>query len=254
MGALVLYQFPVSHYCEKTRWQLDAKGLTYRLVNLIPGLHRYRTRRLGQRSSTLPILMDDRRVIPDSTEIALHLEREYPGRPLLPPDDTGRRRALDLEDYFDDAFGIHCRRWMYYQVMASPLLAEVVFRGYGAPARIMGRLAAPMLRRGLRQLYKLTPENAAESRARLLAGIDRLERELSDDPTRYLVGGKLSLADVTAAALLAPLLSPVGSPWQTPAGAEVPPEIAALRAEVNQRSAGKWLHARYASDRKRLAA
>ena len=23
----VLYVFPVSHYCEKTRWNLDAKGL-----------------------------------------------------------------------------------------------------------------------------------------------------------------------------------------------------------------------------------
>ena len=24
-----LYQFSISHYCEKTRWNLDAKGLTY---------------------------------------------------------------------------------------------------------------------------------------------------------------------------------------------------------------------------------
>ncbi len=41
-----LYQFPISHYCEKTRWNLEAKGLSYRIENLLPGPHRLVTKRL----------------------------------------------------------------------------------------------------------------------------------------------------------------------------------------------------------------
>src|SRR5690606_11485280 len=40
----VVYQFPISHYCEKTRWQLDHKGMPYQIRNLLPGAHRLFTR------------------------------------------------------------------------------------------------------------------------------------------------------------------------------------------------------------------
>lgn len=36
---LTLYQFPISHYCEKIRWALDFKQLKYNTVNLLPALH-----------------------------------------------------------------------------------------------------------------------------------------------------------------------------------------------------------------------
>lgn len=39
MSTRTLYQFPISHYCEKARSCLDVKGLTYSTRDLIPGLH-----------------------------------------------------------------------------------------------------------------------------------------------------------------------------------------------------------------------
>ena len=73
----VLYQFPLSHYCEKARWLLDHKELDYVAHNLIPGFHRaFAQLKTGQ--NLLPILKDDHRWIAESTKIALYLDDTYP--------------------------------------------------------------------------------------------------------------------------------------------------------------------------------
>ncbi len=52
-----LYQFPLSHYCEKARWMLDFKELEYNAVNLMPGVHRILTR-CKTSKNTMPMLRD----------------------------------------------------------------------------------------------------------------------------------------------------------------------------------------------------
>ena len=51
-----LYQFPLSHFCEKARWLLDHKELDFVAHNLVPGFHRAFARlKTGQ--NNLPILI-----------------------------------------------------------------------------------------------------------------------------------------------------------------------------------------------------
>ena len=65
-----LYQFPLSHFCEKARWLLDYKELDFVAHNLIPGVHRaFAQLKTGQ--NRLPILRDQHCWVADSTEIAL---------------------------------------------------------------------------------------------------------------------------------------------------------------------------------------
>ena len=66
----------------------------------------------------------------------------------------------------------------------TPLLAQVVFAQYPLPMRVLGRVMAPVLRTGLRKRYAITEESASESRLKMMAGIDRLEREIDGDPAR----------------------------------------------------------------------
>lgn len=68
-----LYQFSISHYCEKTRWNLDAKGLDYEIVELLPLWHRIILWRIGG-GTTVPVLQDGDKVIADSTRIANYLD------------------------------------------------------------------------------------------------------------------------------------------------------------------------------------
>jgi glutathione S-transferase len=242
----VIYQFPISHYCEKTRWHMDVKGLGYKLRNLLPGTHILVTRwRSGDR--TVPVLVDNGRTIGDSTTIAHYLEENYPGASLLPKSGAERARVLEVESYFDDLLGPAVRKWVYGHALATPGTVEALFfRDYSAGGRLAGRFIAPVLEREIRRLYRIDAPGIEEASREIDVAIDRLEEMIDGDPTRYLVGNSLTLADVTAAALLAPLVAPPGSPWTNVERPEVlPPRRELLRA----RPAGQWVLARYANDR-----
>ncbi len=249
-----LYQFPISHYCEKARWLLDAKGLAYTLVNLMPGAHQRVTKRLANGKGSVPVLVDGATALGDSTEIALYLERTYPTPPLLPPEGPERDRVLELEDYFDHAAGIHVRRWAYGHIIdGGANLGEMMFGAYPAPQRWLGRAAVPLIKFALKRQYRITPPKVEESRVKLLEGLDRLEREIQGDPARYLVGSSLTIADITAASLYSPLLMAENSPYPPRPDSETPKAIVEMRQALMARPAGQWLLRRYQHDRFRSA-
>ncbi|HEX8702668.1 MAG TPA: glutathione S-transferase [Myxococcaceae bacterium] len=249
-----LYQFPISHYCEKARWLLDAKGLAYNLVNLMPGAHRRVTKRLANGQGSVPVLVDGATALGDSTEIALYLERTYPTPPLLPPEGPERDRVLELEAYFDEAAGKHVRRWAYSHILdGGANLGAMMFGAYPAPQRWIGRAAVPLIKIALRRQYRITPPKVEESRVKMLEGLDRIEREIQGDPARYLVGSSLTIADITAASLYAPLIMAENSPYAPRPDSETPKGIAEMRQALLDRPAGKWLLRRYQQDRFRSA-
>jgi glutathione S-transferase len=248
-----LYQFPISHYCEKARWLLEAKGLPYTLKNLMPGAHRGLAKKLAKGKGSVPVLVDGDVAVGDSTEIALHLERSYPTPALLPPPGPERDRVLELEEFFDDV-GIHARRWAYGHILdGNANLGQLMFGEYPAPQRWIGKLMVPLVKRVLRRQYRIYPAQVEESRLKLLAGLDRLERETGGDPSRYLVGSSLTIADITAASLLSPIVSAEGSPYASRADLPKPKAIAQMADEVRARPAGQWVLRRYQQDRLKAA-
>src|SRR3954451_17504585 len=96
-----LWHLKVSHYNEKARWALDHKRVPHVRRAVMPGRHQALAGKLtGGR--TLPILVLDGEAIGDWTDIISALERRHPDRPLYPASADDRRRALELEDYFDE--------------------------------------------------------------------------------------------------------------------------------------------------------
>lgn len=249
----ILYQFPISHYCEKTRWNLDAKGLPYVARDLVPGVHVFVVRRLvGKRNHTVPVLLDQGKSIGDSVAIAAYLEQAYPDKPLLPRDEALRARALDLEAYFGKNAGRAVRQWLYGQLVErSGDAPAVMLEAYPAPVRLVGRVLAKRIEGALRKQYRLDPAGIAAARATLIEVFERIELETQSDPVRYLVGDALSIADITAASLLAPLVAPPGSTWDSTEGkARESATIRAFRAELSTRPGWAWVLARYAKDRR----
>jgi len=241
-----LYQFPISHYCEKTRWHLDHKGLDFQVANLFPGLHRLKSKRLAD-IVTLPILRDGDTVVGDSTRIALYLEAHYPQSPLLPQDPAERADVLELEEQFD-RLGVHVRRWLYGQIRQWDSVMLAMLRVY-RPWFGLRDLMRPLLINGVQRLYGVTPARVARSQSELLEGLALIESRIQGDPSRYLVGDRLTLADISAAALFAPLFTPAGTPWHGIAGHDA--KTQALLDDLHAHPAGQWVMQRYAHDRLR---
>lgn len=111
----VLYHFRVSHYNEKVRWVLDYKRWPHRRKTLIPGFHIPRARLLSGQNM-LPVLRLGERTLHDSSTILAELERLRPDPPLFPSDEGERRRALEIEAWYDDPVAPDLRRlfWATY--------------------------------------------------------------------------------------------------------------------------------------------
>src|SRR3954451_16188716 len=94
----VLWQYSFSNYNEKARWALNFKGIRHRRKSLFPAGRRALA---FARRGTLPVLDLGGQRIMDSTRIIAALEESQTEPALYPADPDERRRALELEDFFD---------------------------------------------------------------------------------------------------------------------------------------------------------
>jgi glutathione S-transferase len=251
-GALpVLWQLRVSHYNEKARWALDYKGIAHERRSFAPGAHRLRGR-LKWKGRTTPILDVDGRTIGDSTEIIAALEERWPDPPLYPADPADRERAIELEEFFDTELGPYVRGAVFDAMLDDPEIAVGVgSQGFGAATRFVQRATFPLIRPLIRRDLIDSVGGADEARRRTVAALDRLERELDGRP--YLVGERFTVADLTAAALFAPLVAPPEFPYELPDD-PAPPAWEEFRGPLRERPGWRWVEETYRRHRGTSAA
>lgn len=248
----VLWQLELSHYNEKVRWALDYKRIPHIRRSLPSGLHTLKAKRLTGDRSTTPVLTLDGRSIGDSTRIIALIEERWPQPPLYPEDAAQRHRALELVEFFDEELGPHIRRVAYSLLLPHPGLVLPLFtHGQPLPARILVRAGFPMLRMGIRRKFEINAEAAAESRAKTVAAMDRLEREISS--SGYLVGESFTVADLTSAALFYRVVQPPEFPYPMIADHDLPASWREFFDPLAQRPGGKWVADIYHRHRYRSA-
>jgi glutathione S-transferase len=210
----VLWHLKVSHYNEKARWALDYKGIPHVRRAAMPGRHPAIARRLTG-GKTFPVLVLDGEAIGDSTRIIEALERRYPEPPLYPAEPDARRRALKLEDFFDEELGPFDR----LLAVDAALPSSQLFFGMFTPdlprsRRVVASALYPLVRRQVIKQFGITKDSLAAARAKIAAAGDRFRAELQ--PSGYLVGDRFTVADLTAAALVAPIVAPEQFPYPQP--------------------------------------
>jgi glutathione S-transferase len=243
----VLWHIKISNYNEKVRWALDYKGVRHRRRDPLPGAHMLVALALTRRVATFPVLELERRTIGDSTRIIAALEECYPDPPLYPADPEERRHALELEEFFDENLGHDVRRVVFAELLQHPEVMRSRAAEMTTPRQ--GRVLAaglPAFAAMLRRRYSINEHAAGQSLLKVRAALCLIDDRL--DGRDHLVGDDFTVADLTAAALLAPLLSPPQLPYRTPSTA-FPPRLAAIADELCALPAGQWILRTYASYR-----
>jgi len=223
----VLITMPHSHYSEKARWALDRLRVPYQEMPHAPLLHWLATKRNGGRS--VPVLVHQGAQFIDSTDILLHVDAVCGGDQLYPRDAGLRQEVEALETQFDEELGPHARRWAYAQLLPERrLLRQAISQGIPRVEAVLVPVILPGFTRLVRKALRITPQSATRSIERVRDIFKGVDGRLADG-RRFLVGERFSAADLTFAALAAPVLFPTGYRAAYPSLDDVP---AAMRDEV----------------------
>lgn len=210
-----LVQFPYSHYNEKARWVLDFKGIVHRRRNLMPGPHMRTMRKLtGQ--TAVPALRFSDEVVHGSDRIIDVLEARFSDPALYPADPAERSRALEIQTWFDDKVAPAVRAANFADsIAAKGYIARMFSEGQSAPMRLLHRAMFPAIARLIAKGYKIDdPSRMERARETTRDGLEFVVANAGLDG--YLVGDRFSVADLSAAAILAVTANPPDSTMTRP--------------------------------------
>ena len=243
---ITLHQFLYSHFNEKVRWALDFKGVPHGRRAYLPGPHRPAMQKLSGQGQT-PVLALGNEVIAGSAQILDTLESRFPAPALYPADPEARAAALALQTHFDSQVGPAVRTALFsVLVNEGGYLTRMFARDASGPVRAIYRATFPLARGMIARGNGVTdPDNV--TRAFEVTRSTLKEVATQSAATGYLIGDEFSIADLTAAALLAPLAA-----LSHPDMARPQPAPAALEAFYGRWAedpAIAWVQAQYAKHR-----
>ena len=249
----VLVTIPISHYCEKARWALDRAGIAYDEHRHLPAIHRFAVKRAGGRQTAPVLVCADGTVVDQSSGIVVYAHDRAPaGRGSIPADPALAAQARALADDFDARLGPATRLWVYHQMFDYPELVQVPMTdGVSAWQRHTFRYGNKAIAFAVAKVLKVNDENAVTAERTFRAIFADVDKRFADG-RRYLVGDEFSIADLTFAALSAPLIAPPEYGVRLPAVEELPPGMRPTVEELRETPAGAHALRMFATERDRV--
>lgn len=243
----VLITIPISHYCEKARWALERAGIEYDEEPHPPLLHLAFT--LGGETRSTPQLRLAERTISQSREIVRYADSV---KPSLFPEDPAKRADLEaFESRCDDAFGPAVRRYAYHHLLdRMDLLLPMFLHGVRPHERLLFHALRPIVPSAMRKAMRIDARTAERSLGVMLRFIDEVDERLRDGRP-FLGGDTFTFADLTFAALGAPLVAPKEHPLRMPSTDVAPAALARELERVRARPACQLIERLYATERSR---
>lgn len=205
-----LYTIAMSHYSEKIRWLLDVEQARYREVALTPVFHVRPALIKGLRGrTTVPVLQTGDHAVQDSTRIIEWLSRAYGPLDTLPVQLT--EEIMSVEDRFD-AIGKDVARYLYHTGFEHTETVLALWTRFASPfeTRVV-RFAYPLIKCIFKIKLNINAAAAERAERRIDTALKWIEERLAQGHD-YLVGSQFTVADITAASLLAPMACPLEHP------------------------------------------
>jgi len=119
--SLVLHAHPLSSYCQKVLLGLGENGVAfdYRKIDFGEPVHAAELERLWP-MKRIPILVEDGRTIVESSIILEHVDRKYPGRTKLIPDDAAAALEARFMDRVFDCYVMTPMQAVVFEALRPP--------------------------------------------------------------------------------------------------------------------------------------
>ncbi len=236
----LLVTIPQSHYCEKARWALDRLEIYYTEEAHLPMLHLPATLLRGGKRTT-PLLKSRGGKFDDSTDILHYLDTfAAPDQKLFPLEEPYRTDVEKLEARFDEILGPATRLWVYVQLLPNKNLALSILENYVPGYQMLiGKVMFGFVRMLMAWRLGMSPETEISSLRDMRRIFDEVGQRLSDG-RKYLVGDRLTAADITFASLAAVILLPAEYGGPLPTLEVCPPKMKVMVEELRAHPAGQF--------------
>jgi glutathione S-transferase len=249
----VLVTIPISHFCEKARWALERAGLDYEERRHIQLVHLLAAKRWGG-GITAPVLATPEGVYAQSRDILRYADERLPAAARLYPEDPDDLAQVQaLESRFDAVLGVEGRRWLYHEVFKDARrYSSYNLTGVPGWERRMFPFVLSPAKVVIRRYLKIDEGTVANALRLVDEELDAVG-ELLSDGRRFLAGDRFSAADLTFAALSAPLIVPVEYGTALPQPDHMPAAMAARVRAWREHPAGRFATRMFAEQRRTRA-
>ncbi|NER95925.1 MAG: glutathione S-transferase [Symploca sp. SIO1B1] len=200
-----LITIPASNYCEKVRWALDILKLSYVEEPHMPPFHRFATTKVG--GNSVPVLVTENGIFTDSTDILKYLDSIAPNDAKLYPMDSEKCQEVEeLEELFDTKLAPQVRLWSYFYLMNnSNFMKKIWCQGVPDIEKLLFPIVLPAMKLIITKKYNINSESAAQAYEQIKSIFEKVEGLLADG-RKYLMGDKISAADITFGSFVAPII------------------------------------------------
>ena len=200
-----LFGVPASHPALAAELMLRHKGIEYKRVDFVAGVHRLALRALGFGGVTVPALRLEGARLQGTRRIGLALDALHAEPRLVPRDPELRQAVLRAESWGDEVLQPVPRRlvWASLKRERSTLTTYLEDARLGIPVPLAARMATPVVFLAAR-LNRATDEAVRRDLGALPALIDRVDELIAEG----VIGRpERNLADYQIATSVALLLS-----------------------------------------------
>ena len=178
---------PSSHPTLAAELMLRAKGIEYRRIDLVAGVHRAALKAMGFAGVTVPALRLEGARVQGTRRIALALDALVPEPPLLPADPERRAAVEAAESWGDEVLQPVPRRivWAALKRNRTTLVSYLEDAHLGIPPSLAARTATPVVHLAAR-LNRATDEAVQRDLKALPGLVEHVDQLLRDG----VIGGR----------------------------------------------------------------